>query len=69
MPQMVRVCIGYAKDVRDMPRFQVTDESGPLRTFWTKAEAQRWMQPWMGLEELPKPKRTKQYIEVEEALL
>lgn len=69
MPKMVQVCIGYAKPVHDTPRFQVMDESGRLRTFWTKAEAQRWMQPWMRLEELPKVKPQKQYAEFEEALL
>lgn len=69
MPQMVRVCIGFAKCAPAMPRYQVTDECGPLRTFWTKAEALRWMQPYMQLVVLPKPKREKQYIEVEEAWL
>lgn len=69
MTAKVKVCIGYAKLARDVPRFQVTDECGPLRTFWTKKEAQQWMQPWMQLVELPKAKREKQYIEVEEAWL
>jgi hypothetical protein len=40
-----------------------------LRIFWTKEEAQRWMLPWMKLVVLPKPKREKQYLELEEALL
>jgi hypothetical protein len=69
MPKMVQVCIGYAKAVPAKPRYQVTDESGPLRMFWTKAEAQQWMQPYMRLIVLPKPKLELQYIEVEEAWL
>jgi hypothetical protein len=69
MPQMVQVCIGYAKTVRDKPRYQVIDEFGLLRTFWTKAEAVQWMQPSMRLNVVPKPQRVKQYIEVEEAWL
>ena len=69
MATMVKVCIGYAKPAHDEPRFQVMDECGRLRIFWTKKEAQRWMQPYMQLVELPKVKREKQYIEVEEAWL
>jgi hypothetical protein len=69
MTAKVKVCIGYAKPAHDAPRFQVTDELGPLRTFWTKEEALRWMQPSMQLVVLPKHKREKQYIEVEEAWL
>jgi len=69
MTQKVEVCIGYAKDVPVKPRFQVADECGPLRIFYTKAEALRWMQPWMRLTELPKCKREKLFIQCEEALL
>jgi hypothetical protein len=69
MPQMVRVCIGFAPPAHAEPRFQVRDEFGLLRTFWTKEEALRWMLPSMQLSELPKTKRVKRYIDVEEALL
>ena len=67
MPQMVQVCIGFATPAHAKPRYQVLDEFGPLRTFWTKEEALRWMQPSMQLIELPKTKRVKRYIEMEEA--
>jgi|APGre2960657404_1045060.scaffolds.fasta_scaffold08735_3 hypothetical protein len=69
MGKTIRVCIGYATPAQDKPRYQVMDECGPLRIFWTKEEAQRWMLPWMKLVVLPKPKREKQYLELEEALL
>jgi hypothetical protein len=69
MPQMVQVCIGCVKAAQDAPRFQVMDELGLLRTFWTKREALAWMQPSMRLVVIPKPKREKQYIEVEQAWL
>ena len=69
MPRMVQVCIGFATPAHAKPRYQVLDEFGPLRMFWTKEEALRWMQPSMQLTELPKVKREKKYIEVEEALL
>lgn len=69
MAKMVRVCTGSVLVVPATPRYQVTDECGPLRTFWTKAEAKRWMQPWMKLVVLPKAKPQKQYAEFEEALL
>jgi hypothetical protein len=67
MPQMVQVCIGYATHAQGRPRYQVLDELGPLRTFWTKEEALRWMQPSMRLNILPRVKRVKQYIEMEES--
>lgn len=69
MPQMEQVCIGSVTHAPVGPRYQVLDEFGPLRTFWTKKEAQAWMQPSMRLNVLPKPKRVKQYIEVEAAWL
>jgi hypothetical protein len=69
MPQMEQVCIGFATPVRERPRYQVLDEFGPLRTFWTKKEALAWMQPSMRLNVLPKPERVKKYIEVEAAWL
>jgi hypothetical protein len=69
MGKTIRVCIGYATPAQDKPRYQVMDECGPLRIFWTKEEAQRCMLPWMKLVVLPKPKREKQYLELEEALL
>jgi hypothetical protein len=69
MVAKVKVCIGFATPVPDEPRYQVMDECGPLRIFWTKGEAERWMQPWMKLVVLPRPKRKKQVLEFEEALL
>ena len=69
MGKTVIVCIGSVTPAPEKQRYQVMDEFGPLRTFWTKAEAQRWMQPWMKLVILPKQKPVKQYIECEEALL
>jgi len=69
MVKTVRVCTGSVLVVPVMPRYQVTDECGPLRMFWTKKEAEQWMQPWMKLVVLPKPKREKQFAEFEEALL
>lgn len=69
MAKMVKVCIGFATLAPERPRYQVMDECGPLRIFWTKSEAKAWMQPWMTLTVLPKPERVKKYIEMEEALL
>ena len=69
MPQMELVCIGYVTPVPVRPRYQVVDEFGPLRTFWTKKEALAWMQPSMHLNVLPKVKPVKRYIEVETAWL
>jgi hypothetical protein len=69
MAKLVKVCIGYAQSACVEPRYQVIDECGPLRMFWTKEEAKRWMQPYMRLVVLPKPKREPKYIEVEEAWL
>jgi hypothetical protein len=69
MPQMELVCIGSATPVPARPRYQVVDEFGPLRTFWTKKEAQAWMLPSMRLNVMPKVKPVKQFIEVEAAWL
>ena len=39
------------------PRFQVHDEEGPLRAFYSKQEALDFMLPGMKLVILPGPKR------------
>ena len=40
-------------------RYVVRDDHGPVRTFWTRADAVRWMcgRPEMALEVLPAPSR------------
>lgn len=40
-------------------KYVVHDEHGPLRTFWTRAEAVRWMcgRREMALEVIPAPSR------------
>jgi hypothetical protein len=62
----MKFCVGYTTP-HSAPRYQVCDELGPLRVFWSKEEAMRWIQPPMVLVVLPKPKREKVYIEIEEA--
>jgi hypothetical protein len=62
----MKLCIGYAP-TRSQPRYQVVDDVGPLRVFWSKEEALKWMQPNMTVVVLPKPKREKLFIECEEA--
>lgn len=45
------------------PRFQVHDEDGPLRAFWTRQAAEAWMLPGMSLVELPRePRKTRRAI-------
>ena len=41
----------------DSVRFIVHDEDGPLRQFWTRAEAEKWMLDGMRLVVLPKQRR------------
>ena len=40
-------------------RYVVRDDSGPVRTFWTRVDAVRWMcgRPEMALEVIPAPSR------------
>lgn len=40
-------------------RFIVHDEDGPLRQFWTKAEALKWLTDGMHLVILPKLRKPK----------
>lgn len=41
------------------PRYCVHDEDGPLRSFWTKADALRFMLPGMKLVVSPRPRKPK----------
>lgn len=50
-------------------RFLVVDEDGPLRQFWTRAEAVAWMLPGMNLVVLPKKPKPDWFAILGEALL
>ncbi len=39
------------------PRYQIHDEDGLLRAFWTRHDAESWMLPGMRLVVLPRPPR------------
>ena len=49
-------------------RFQVHDEDGLLRSFWTRKEAVAWKLPSMKLVVLPKVKQKTRAEEFREAL-
>lgn len=49
-------------------RFQIHDEDGLLRSFWTRAEALAWKLPGMKLVVLPKVRRKTRAEEFSEAL-
>ena len=44
---------------RRVPRYTVHDEDGPLRSFWTKPEAERFMLPGMQLVVAPRFRKPK----------
>lgn len=50
------------------PRFQVHDEDGPVRAFWTRADALAWMNLRAGLRLVVRPRPPKVEIPFEPAL-
>lgn len=51
-----------------MPRYQIHDEDGLLRSFWTRDQAESWMLPGMRLVELSRPPRKTRGDIVQEAM-
>lgn len=48
-----------ATQTKQLPRYAVHDEDGPLRLFWTKSEAERFMLPGMRLVVAPRYRKPK----------